>query len=59
MAIREQYLRKRLALRSQDNGGVMSFKPQLTNTVEDYMLLIFPEIKSNIFRREEPTMSQV
>lgn len=54
VAMREQNLRKRLALRSQDNGGDMSFNQHSTSTVGDNFLFKFPEIKSNIFRREEP-----
>lgn len=54
VAMREQNLRKRLALRSQDNGGDMSFNQNSTSTVGNNFLLKFFEIKSNIFRREEP-----
>lgn len=52
VAMREQNLRKRL--RSQDNGGDMSFNQNSTSTVGNNFLLKFPEIKPNIFRREEP-----
>lgn len=54
VAMREQNLRKRFALRSQDKGGDMSFNQNSTSTVGNNFLLKFFEIKSNIFRREEP-----
>lgn len=54
VAMREQNLRKRFALRSQDNGGDMSFSQNSTSTVGNNLLLKFPEIKSNTFRIEEP-----
>lgn len=44
VAMREQNLRKRLALRSQDNGGDMSFNQNSTSTVGNNFLLKFFEI---------------
>lgn len=49
VAMREQNLRNRLALRSQDNGGGMFFNQHSTNTAGDNLLLKFPEIKSSTF----------
>lgn len=54
VAMREQNLRKRFALRSQDNGGDMSFNQNSASPVGNNLLSKFPEIKSNNFRREEP-----
>lgn len=54
VAMREQNLRKRFALRSQDNGGDMSFNQNSTSTVGNNFLFKIPEIKLNNFRREEP-----